>query len=402
LPGKGQRPAILALITYTGSLKIMETSNGKFSSVSQMLTEMTPSYPVYCLRPQVFAKSADYFLQHFPEQTMFAVKCNPHPDVLKVLYNAGIRHFDVASLQEISQVSELFPDAALYYMHPVKPKAHIDSAHDVYHVRHYVIDHLNELSKLQGQIDTAGTTIIVRVATPDSGASYNLSEKFGATPEEAIQLLKTIKSQGINTGLAFHVGSQCTTVDSFKQALQIIKTILDAAKVDIKYLDIGGGFPASYDGVEIPPMQDYFDIIAEGVKSLNLPVDCELMCEPGRALVANGCSLVVQVQLRKENRLYINDGIYGSFSEAHTVGFRFPVRMHRPHGEVSDKMEEFTIFGPTCDSMDVLPYTFSLPYNIEEGDWIEISQLGAYSNACVTRFNGFFPETFVEISDSIN
>ena len=380
----------------------MKASSGKFGSVNQMLTEMTPSYPVYCLRPHVIAKSAAEFLQHFPGKTMFAVKCNPHPTVLKMLYNAGIKHFDVASLQEISQISELFPDAALYYMHPVKPQAHIDSAHDVYHIRHYVIDHFNELYKLQRQIDTKGITIIVRVATPDSGASYNLSDKFGATPEEAVELLKSIRDQGMDTGLAFHVGSQCTTVASFKDALQFIKTILDNAEVDIKYLDIGGGFPASYEGVEIPPLQDYFDIIKEGVKSLNLPKDCELMCEPGRALVANGCSLVVQVQLRKENRLYINDGIYGSFSEAHTVGFRFPVRMHRPTGEISEKMDDFTIFGPTCDSMDVLPYTFSLPDDIREGDWIEISQLGAYSNACVTRFNGFYPETFVEISDNMH
>ncbi|MBT7952432.1 MAG: type III PLP-dependent enzyme [Gammaproteobacteria bacterium] len=380
----------------------MEASSGKFVSVNQMLTEMTPSYPVYCLRPDLIAKSADQFIQDFPGKTMFAVKCNPHPTVLKMLYKAGISHFDVASLQEISQISELFPDAALYYMHPVKPQAHIDSAHDVYHVRHYVIDHFNELYKLQRQIDTTGTTIIVRVATPDSGASYNLSEKFGATPEEAIALLQSIRDQGMETGLAFHVGSQCTTVASFKDALHFVKTILDTAQVDIKYLDIGGGFPASYDGVEIPPLQDYFDIIEEGVKSLNLPDDCELMCEPGRALVANGCSLIVQVQLRKENRLYINDGIYGSFSEAHTVGFRFPVRLHRPQGAISEKMDDFTIFGPTCDSMDVLPYTFSLPDDIREGDWIEISQLGAYSNACVTRFNGFYPETFVEISDNIN
>jgi ornithine decarboxylase len=380
----------------------MEASSGKFDSVSQMLTEMTPSYPVYCLRPDLIAKSAEQFIQDFPGKTMFAVKCNPHPTVLKMLYKAGISHFDVASLQEISQISELFPDAALYYMHPVKPQAHIDSAHDVYHVRHYVIDHFNELYKLQRQIDTTDTTIIVRVATPDSGASYNLSEKFGASPEEAVALLKSIRDQGMDTGLAFHVGSQCTTVASFKDALHFIKTILDTAQVDIKYLDIGGGFPASYDGVEIPPLQDYFDIIEAGVKSLNLPEDCELMCEPGRALVANGCSLIVQVQLRKENRLYINDGIYGSFSEAHTVGFRFPVRMHRPQGKISEKMDDFTIFGPTCDSMDVLPYTFSLPDDIREGDWIEISQLGAYSNACVTRFNGFYPETFVEISDNIN
>jgi len=168
----------------------MKTTSGKNNSVKQMLTELRPSYPIYCLRPDIFEESAREFLEHFPGQTMFAVKCNSHPAVLKILYNAGIKNFGVASLQEISQLSELFPDATLYYMHPVKPQAHIDSAHDVYHIRHYIIDHVNELAKLQGQIYTTGTTIIVRVATPDSAASYNLSDKFGATTDEAIQLLE--------------------------------------------------------------------------------------------------------------------------------------------------------------------------------------------------------------------
>ncbi len=379
----------------------MESTSTKFNSVEQMLTELTPSYPIYCLRPRIIEQSAAIFLDHFPGHSMFAVKCNPHPTVLKILYKAGIRHFDVASLQEISQVSELFPDPALYYMHPVKPEAHINSAHNIYHVRHYVIDHMNELVKLQKQIDLKDTTIIVRIATPDAGASYNLSDKFGAQPEEAVELLRTIRKLGKDTGLAFHVGSQCTSTSSFEKALSIVKSILEDAKVDIKYLDIGGGFPASYDGVEIPPMQDYFDIIESGIQSLDLPKDCEVMCEPGRALVANGCSLVVQVQLRKDKRLYINDGIYGSFSEAHTVGLRFPVKMHRLNGKTSEKLEEYSVFGPTCDSMDVLPYTFELPSDIGEGDWIEVGQLGAYSNACTTRFNGFYPETFVEIEGGV-
>lgn len=380
----------------------MKASTRKFDSVTQMLQTLTPSYPVYCLRPHSIQQSAAEFLQHFPGDTMFAVKCNPHPAVIKILYNAGIRHFDVASLQEISQVSEVYPDAALYYMHPVKPLAHISSAYNVYRVRHYVIDHINELGKLQKYAEPTETTIIVRIATPDTGASYNLSTKFGATPDEAIELLRTINNLGMNTGLAFHVGSQCTSTRSFAQALQIVGTILDAADVDIKCLDIGGGFPAGYDGVVIPPLADYFDVISAAVKTLDLPEDCKLMSEPGRALVANGCSLVVQVQLRKDNRLYINDGIYGSFSEANTAGFRFPVRMHRLHGEVSGKPAAFTIFGPTCDSIDVLPYTFALPEDIKEGDWIEINQMGAYSSACVTRFNGFFPETYVEINEEIN
>ena len=375
------------------------TRRNKFDSVERMLAGLQPSYPIYCLRPHIFRHTVSMFLEHFPGKTMFAVKCNPHPAVLKFLYEAGIRHFDTASIQEISQISELFPEATLYYMHPVKPRAHISMAHDVYQVRHYVIDHINELKKIQEEIDTTQITVMVRIATPGSGARFDLSEKFGAQPEEAVELLRLIAAAGMQTGLAFHVGSQCTTTSAFEKALAVVRTILDKANVRLKYLDIGGGFPAHYEGTNIPALQDYFESIKSGLSALALPDNCELMCEPGRALVADGCSLVVQVQLRKDHSLYINDGIYGSFSEAHSGGFHFPARLVRLDNKMSSHMEEFSIFGPTCDSTDKLPYTFILPSDIKEGDWIEVDKLGAYSNACATRFNGFFPETFVEIHD---
>ena len=142
------------------------------------------------------------------------------------------------------------------------------------------------------------------------------------------------------------------------------------------------------------------DEIRAGLKALALKPTVEIFAEPGRVLVADGCSLIVQVQLRKGEGLYINDGIYGSLSEMAQVDLRMPARVIRLDGEASDETRAFTLNGPTCDSLDVLPAAFDLAEDVREGDWIEIDQVGAYSFALATRFNGFYPETFVEVYDA--
>ena len=175
--------------------------------------------------------------------------------------------------------------------------------------------------------------------------------------------------------------------------------MLEKAKVDIVGLDVGGGFPAEYLGTNMPPYEDFIHEIEEGVKKLKLRRDCVLMCEPGRALVAHAVSVVTQVQLRKDDQLYINDGICGSLSETVDAGVKLPARAHRLAGSLTGGPKDFILNGPTCDSLDVLPSTFSLPSDIDEGDWIEIDRVGAYSNALATRFNGFAPETLVVVHD---
>ncbi|TXH36827.1 MAG: type III PLP-dependent enzyme [Rhodospirillaceae bacterium] len=373
----------------------------EFSTVRSMVEALTPSYPVYCLRPQVIANAANRFLDLFPGRVLYAVKCNPHPEVLKALYRAGIRHFDTASLPEIAQVREGFPDAACYFMHPVKGRAVIGTASRVYNVDTYVIDHPRELDKILDETDGGeGVTIFVRVKTPPvEGAFYHLSAKFGAEPDEAATMLREAKSRGCQVGIAFHVGSQCLVPGAYGVALKLVGEVIQKAKVELAGLDIGGGFPAEYIGTNMPPLEDFIREIEEGVKALRLRRDCVLMCEPGRALVAHGISLVVQVQLRKGDQLYINDGIYGSLSEMVDAGIRLPARLLRLKGEPSTEMRDFTLNGPTCDSLDVLPSTFSLPADVEEGDWIEIDRVGAYSHALATRFNGFYPETLVTVHD---
>ena len=369
-----------------------------FADARAMAAALTPSFPVYCLRPEVFTQAAERFLELFPGRVLYAMKCNPHPRVLRALYDAGVRHFDTASLPEIAAVNELFPDALAYFMHPVKARAVIKIAYEVYGVRHYVIDHAGELAKVLDETGGEGITIIVRLATPHAGAVFDLSTKFGARPALAAELLREVDRKGCKAGMSFHVGSQCLVPHAYRSALDLVGEVVEAANTGLAVLDVGGGFPGDYLGVEVPPLDAYIDEINAGLGALDLKSDCQLMCEPGRTLVAAGCSLVVQVQLRKEDQIYINDGVYGSLSEMATARFRMPAHLIRLDGEPSATHQEFTVAGPTCDSLDVLPVPFRLPEDVREGDWIEIEQMGAYASALRTRFNGFYPDTFVELT----
>ena len=368
-----------------------------FASVEEVVEALKPSYPVYCFRPEVIKNAARLFLDHFNGRVLYAVKCNPHLAVLQWLHEAGIRHFDTASPAEIALIRENFKDADCYYMHPVKGRAAIQLAHEVYRVDHYAIDHTNELQKL---VDVTGggdaSVVLVRIKTPQYDAFYQLSEKFGVQVDDAVALLQQVQSAGFQAGLAFHVGSQCKDPHAYASAIDIVADIIKSAGVSLHYLDVGGGFPVEYVNNVPQPLTNYFEVIHEAVTKLKLRGDCTLMCEPGRALVASGCTLIVQVHLRKDNALYINDGVYHSLSETMTCELELPMRVVRK-GEVSNQLKSFKIFGPTCDSTDVLAKPVLLPNDVTEGDWLEIGQAGAYTNSMSTHFNGFYPETFVTV-----
>ena len=372
-----------------------------FKTVDAAVQALTPSYPVYCFRPHVFHNLATSFLQEFPGRVLYAVKCNPHLEVLKALYNAGIRHFDTASLPEIALIRENFPDAAIYFMHPVKGRAVIKTAYHVYNVDNFVVDYQNELDKIIEETGGgSGLTIFVRLKTPPvEGTFYHLADKFGASVAEAVQMLQQAQSMGCQLGLAFHVGSQCLHPEAYLQALKIVAETLKQAKVNLHFLDVGGGFPSQYMGQKIAGLAEYVKSIETGLQAISLRRDCVLMCEPGRALVAEGMSMVVQVLLRKGNQLYINDGIYGSLSETVTAKLKLPTRLIRFKKPVSTDIISYTINGCSCDSLDVLSTTFDLPADVVEGDWIEIDRIGAYSNALASHFNGFYPEAAVIVED---
>ena len=348
-----------------------------FPDTTAVVEALKPSYPVYCLRPELIAKRAKRFVSAFPGTVLYAVKCNPHPKVLAALYEGGIRHFDTASLPEIAQVCDTYPNAMAYFMHPVKGRAVIRSAYSVYGIRTFVVDHMSELQKVLDETDREGLTIVVRIFTPPSeGTLYHLAEKFGAEPSEAAEILREAKKAGCKTGIAFHVGSQCGDPDAYRVALRLVGETLEAAKQDPVCVDIGGGFPADYVNSQTPPLDDYMDAIRDGLKEIKLKPTVDVWSEPGRALVAAGCSLLCQVQLRKDDRLYINDGIYGSLSEMVQAGIELPARLIRLTDSHSHEPGRFVLNGPTCDSLDVLPKRFTLPDDVREGDWIEIDQGG--------------------------
>ncbi len=372
-----------------------------YQSVEEMLAQLRPSYPIYCFRPAEFERMARRFQDGFPGKVLYATKCNPHPGVLDTLYRAGIRNFDTASLAEIALVSERFEDAASYFHHPVKSPASISSAYMVFGVRNFTIDHSNELDKVIRETDGGRDVgVQVRMATEDGYATYNLSAKFGAEPEEAVRLLKRVAAEGLTPGLSFHVGSQCAHPEAYGKALKTAGEVIAQAGVEIDSLNVGGGFPAHYVGHDVPPIEDFLAEIRSAYAELDLPDNVVLMCEPGRAMVAEGCTMLVQVHLRKDNQVYVNDGVYGSLFEVRECNLSPPARAIRLDGPVSNDTAEFTLFGPTCDSVDVLPNTMTLPADVREGDWIEIGQVGAYSNAVATKFNGFQAETFVAITEN--
>lgn len=371
----------------------------QFANVDDVVEALRPSYPVYCLRPQTLRRQVQRFDAGFPGTVLYAVKCNPHPLVLDALYAAGITHFDTASLPEIAAVAERYGDATCYFMHPVKSRAAIQAAYGIYGVRHYVVDHPVELAKLLDETLARDLVIVVRIKTPsDPHTVFDLSTKFGCDIETAVTLLETIDKAGCRSGLAFHVGSQCGAPSAFATALDLVAQAMRRSARAPSLIDVGGGFPASYVGAEVPALEAYLHEIRDALARLAPPPETAVLAEPGRVLVADACSLLVQIQLRKEQSLYLNDGIFGSLSEMALSSLRMPMRLIRRGATPATDMQAFTLYGPTCDSLDVLPGRFDLPADAREGDWIEIGQLGAYSNALATRFNGFFPETFVTLT----
>ncbi|MGV8995894.1 MAG: type III PLP-dependent enzyme [Parvibaculaceae bacterium] len=366
----------------------------RFSSVDEVVARLNPSYPVFVVFPDVLAMRAKAFVEGFPGTVLYAVKCNPDPHVLRALYEAGVHHFDTASLPEIAKISELFPDAHCYFNHPVKSRGALEAASDVYGIQHYVVDHIGELDKLN---EIAGTdiTVEVRVRTPKNNSVYNLSSKFGAEPDAAAALLKEAHRRGSRVAISFHVGSQCPDPSAYRNSLEVAVKVAAQAGVEISYYDIGGGFPADY-GDPIPPLEEYFDVIRQAKREF--AIDAPLYAEPGRALVADGCSILAQVQLRKGDDLYINDGIYGGLSEIHLADLRPPVRAIGRKHDVTGVDKPFRLFGPTCDSLDVFKVKFDLPADIAEGDWIEFARMGAYSIGMQSGFNGFYTDTVVQVS----
>ena len=385
----------------------------RFETARDAAYAWRPDVPVYCFRPQVLAEDARTFLDAFPGRTAYAVKTNGEPMVLKALAAAGIGCFDVASPGEFAAVRAVARKAELLYMHPVKSQTDIRLALADYRIRTMALDHEDEVAKIlrivRGlDLDPELITLYVRLAARGQ-AAYELSKKFGAAPGHAVELVRRIANIGFKVGLCFHVGSQMEDANTYERGLATASWVRSRAGVAIAGLDIGGGFPAAYGsdprrGTVAPP--DTAGLIAEVVGEAQAWgfADVPLTAEPGRVIVARSLSVIVRVLLRKGRRIYINDGIWASLSDSWTGKITLPARLlpdparrgKRPGR--AERMASFRVYGATCDSVDILSRPFYLPETVDTGDWIEIGHIGAYSLGLRTHFNGFYPDTFVEVT----
>ncbi len=377
----------------------MTSAEEQFSDVASLISAERPEHPVYCIYPHVYLETAKEFLNGFPGRVLYAVKANPDPTVLGLLKDAGVRHFDCASLPEIELVDTIVPDATKYFMTPARIRGAARTAQEKHGVRHFVVDHSSGLSQLLQEIEPSRSVIFARMAVHHESSMEDLSLRFGAQPEEMPPLLQSIRDSGAEPALAFNVGSSVTDPDAYRHSMSVTKSVLEQLPFRLRLIDVGGGYPKSYPGFIVPQLAEYFRAVSESVATLPLADNSEVLGEPGRALSAPGMSAVVEVLLRKGNRLYINDGMFGIFWLLRIDGpDSFPVRTYRDGKPLEGATMEFQINGPTCDSTDTLPGLVPLPVDIHPGDYLEFGNIGAYSLSGRTDYNGFYSDRIVKIT----
>lgn len=374
-----------------------------YPDAQAVIRDLAPDEPIICNRPHAAARAARFFVQKFPGKSLYAVKANPSPVLLKVLWDAGVTHYDVASIAEVRLARAALPEAELCFMHPIKTARAIREAYFDHAVKTFSIDTMEELEKIvSATSDGDGNPaqdlrLLVRLRVPSELAELSLAAKFGIDLADAAPLLQATRQHCDWLGMCFHVGSQAMSPFAYVQALDKVRAAVAEAGVVIDMVDVGGGFPSVYPGMEPPPLEDYFAIIARHFEALPIAYNAELWCEPGRALCAEYSSMIVCVEKRRGNELYINDGAYGALFDAAHVDWRFPVASLADG--VRHPEQEFAFYGPTCDDADYMKGPFLLPGDIKAGDYIEIGMLGAYGTAMKTGFNGFGMAEAVLVAD---
>ena len=374
-----------------------------FPDARSVVRALQPDEPIILNRPHAAARAARFFVEKFPGKSLYAVKANPSPDLLQVLWDNGVTHYDVASIAEVRLVRATLPGATLCFMHPVKAPSAIREAYHVHGVRTFSLDSVEELEKIVAACrDDEGEPaqdlrLCVRLRVSSEYSELSLASKFGCDLTEAPQLLQQARQHADWLGVCFHVGSQAMTPFAYVQALERVRVAIGEASVVIDMIDVGGGFPSVYPGMEPPPLEDYFQIIHQNFYNLPIAYNAELWCEPGRALCAEYSSLIVKVEKRRGEELYINDGAYGALFDAAHVDWKFPVRALEDDLIKPDM--DFAFYGPTCDDADYMQGPFVLPEDIQAGDFIEIGMLGAYGAAMKTDFNGFGAADRVVVTD---
>ena len=357
------------------------------------IAQLRPVEPVTLLRPHAARRAARFFVERFPGRSLYAVKANPSPDLLHILWDVGVTHYDVASIGEVRLVHETLPQAVICFMHPVKAEEAIAEAYFEHGVKTFSLDTVEELDKIvratsMNGVPASDLNLLVRIRVSSDHAKLSLASKFGADPRDVSALLVAARQAADALGICFHVGSQAMTPAAFAEAMTRVRTAIVDAAVTVDIVDVGGGFPSCYPGMEPPPLETYFAVIHQAFEALPISYSAELWCEPGRALCAEYASVLVRVEKRRGDELYINDGAYGALFDAAHIGWRYPVRLTRDEQSRVRSMK-FSFYGPTCADLDHMPGPFELPGDVGAGDYIEIGMLGAYGCAMRTQFNGF-------------
>lgn len=365
----------------------------EYPDAKAVVRALEPDDPVILTRPHAAARAARFFVEKFPGKAMYAVKANPTPDLIHILWDNGVTHYDVASIAEVRLVRSLLPDATLCFMHPVKTARAVREAYFEHGVRTFSLDTLEELEKIvaatsaEDGTPAADLQLLVRMRVSSEHSELSLAAKFGVDLFDAAPLLQATRQHCDALGICFHVGSQAMTPFAYVQALDRVRAAIAEAAVTVDIIDVGGGFPSVYPSLEPPPLEDYFAQIHRHFESLPISYSAELWGEPGRALCAEYSSIIVKVEKRRGDELYINDGAYGALFDAAHVDWRFPVRALED--DLREPDAEFAFYGPTCDDADYMKGPFMLPADIQAGDYFEIGMLGAYGAAMKTAFNGF-------------
>ena len=366
------------------------------SSVNKInLKKLKDPFLIY--KPKILKQSVNYFKKNFSGEALYAVKANPSKFVLKKIYELGIRSFDVASINEIKLVKNLFDNSKIFFMNPVKPRHVINEAYHKYGVRDFSLDNDVELHKILESTGSAkDLNLHLRISVPNNSSKINLSKKFGTDGFKSKVLLNKIKNISRKVGVSFHLGSQCINPNAYKIAINKTSSLIRASNLDVDFFNVGGGFPAEYSGLKLQPLTKYFKVINTEFEKNFKNSKTKLLSEPGRVLVSKSMSLIVRVDLRKKNILYINDGTHSFLHDAGVHDFIYPVKIFNK--EEKSKLKPFSFYGPTCDSNDFMRGPFLLPESINEGDYLQIEEMGAYSLSMKNNFNGFFstPKIFID------
>ena len=372
----------------------------KFKSVDELVSRLKPEEPFYCIRKKSIQIASKTFQNKFPGKILYAVKTNPHAEVLKTILDSGINDFDVASIKEIQDIKKISTKAKCSFMHTIKSRESIRTAYFKFNVKTFALDTKEELIKIIESTNNAkDLELFLRISVSNEHAEIDLSKKFGALNSEAVGLFRLTKQYANKIGLSFHVGSQCMHPISYTKGIAEIGNIIKKTKIVPDYINVGGGFPTIYPDLVPQSLDKYFEEIKSSLENLKLKKLPEIICEPGRAIVAESGSTIVRVNLRKKQKLYINDGTYGTLFDAGVPNIVYPARLITNGRVISKKLTSFDFYGPTCDSMDYMKGPFILPNNIKENDYIELGQLGAYGLTFRTQFNGFYSDNIFEVED---